>query len=300
MQIYAELLKINPNGENLRDLVINRIKSLSIVPNKNLGQHFLIDEGVINILANSVILGSTVIEVGAGVGQLTESLAKKAAKVVAIEIDVRYRPILSQIEKTYSNVHIIYDDVLALDLNMLIEREKQAQIVASLPYHITEPFLHKITTLPMYNATLVVGKRLMHAITQKENQPEFGQLSLLAQTFFIIEVLGLIDKKMFFPIPRTDSAIIRLTPKNEQEINSSVRDFLLKRLFLTANRGPLVKNCLKEGLIELARITGKTLTQNQARKMISEISIPDRILNKSFQQLNNEELRILSIVLRRL
>lgn len=338
-----------PDNENgLRKLIIGRIEKLGIRLNENLGQHFLVDKPSIDLLAQSVSPGNTVIEVGAGVGQLTEALAQKAARVISIEIDRRYEPILTQITRRHPNVQVIFGDAIALKLQDLIpKREKDAgvQIVASLPFHITEPFLHKIVGLPIESATLAVGQRLVYAIqASSEESVDFGQLTLLAQTFFDIDVIAAIEKQKFFPVPRTNSAIIRLIPKDEHEFRSNRREFLLRRLFLTAKRSPLVKNALKEGLIEFAQVSeigtlskrehnqrlrrstkaelkrmiaeynhfgeipsvpqkskevgAGQLTQNQARAIIEKIGIPNSILNKPFEQLNNSELRILSKALR--
>lgn len=288
-------------NDNLKQIIIDKINKLGIKPNKNLGQHFLVDQESINILADSALFGATVIEVGAGVGQLTEALAEKADKIIAVEIDKRYKPILTQIEKTHPNVQIIYGDVLNLEITALVEnpREQKTQIIASLPYHITEPFLHQIINLPIHSATFVVGKRLMYAIkANDENDSSFGQLTLLAQTFFYPQVIKTIEKKKFFPVPRTDSAIIQLIPKTREQINTSRRDYLLRRLFMTARHSPLTKNSLKEGLIEFAKLSGESLTQNQARIIISKMGIPSDVLNKPFQQLSNENLKVLSRALR--
>lgn len=295
--------RLHPTGATLREIVTHRISQLGIRPDENLGQHFLVDQDSIDTLTDSIIPGATVIEIGAGIGQLTEALAKKADRVVSIEIDRRYEPILTQITRAYPNVQIIYDDVLSLELSALATEprgtaKQQPQIIASLPYHITESFLHKIADFSMHSATLVVSKRLMYAIEAREEIPTFGQLTLLAQTFFKIDILRTIKKQQFFPTPRTDSAIIRFTPKTEREIRSGRRDFLLRRLFLTARYSPLTKNSLKEGLIEFAQFGGRTMTQNQARTIISDIDIPDGVLNKPFQQLSNENLKVLSRALR--
>lgn len=285
------------NENALRKLVIGRIQQLGIRPNENLGQHFLVDQASVDLLAKSVNPGNTVIEIGAGVGQLTEALAQRANKVISVEIDRRYEPVLTQITRQYPNVEVIFGDALALRFGDFISRQREdteLQIVASLPFHITEPFLHKIAGLPIENATLAVGQRLMYAIqASSEESRNFGQLTLLTQTFFDINVISTIEKKKFYPVPRIDSAIIRLIPKEEHKFRSNRRDFLLRRLFVTAKRSPLVKDALKEGLTE-----ERFLTQNQARAIIEKMGIPDGILDKPLQQLNNSELRILSKALR--
>lgn len=335
----------------VKNKVLNRVKDLGIRPNEELGQHFLTDDESINLLANAVTPGNTVIEIGAGVGQLTEALAERAGKVVAIEIDRRYEPVLTGIAKENPNTQIVYGDALRFRFrdhfpsrNKDSKDEVGVQIIASLPYHITEPFLHKLIVLPLESSTLVVGDRLALALqAASEDDPEFGQLSLLGQTFFDIEVLKTIDKDKFFPIPRTNSAVVRLIPREEHDFRGSRRDFILRRLFLTAKDSPLVKNLLMEGLIEFAQVskmngkskrehnkrvrngskvelkraveefnftgslgpgsegfdeTSTRLTKNQARGIINQMELPDDVLEKPFDQLNNNDLKALSKALR--
>lgn len=242
------------NG-NLRGLVTRRLDSLGIMPNESLGQHFLVDQASIDLLSNSIIPGNTVFEVGPGIGQLTEAFAQKASKVIAVEIDRRYEPVLNTITRRYPNVKVVFGDAIAVGPKILAEESgEETQIVANLPFHITEPFLRIIAKFPIDSATLVVGQRLVHEVrASNEDSADFGKLTLLAQAFFDIDILAAVEKHKFFPVPRSDSAIIRLTPKEEHEFRSSRRDFLLRRLFL-AKKNPLVKNCLKEGLIEFEQV----------------------------------------------
>lgn len=267
----------------MEEKVLERIKSIN--PNQNLGQHFLIDEGVINLLCEQAVPGNTVIEIGAGVGQLTETLAKKSGRVVAIEIDKRYETILKKIQKENKNVEVVFEDALKIQLKKYIVKGK-TQIISSLPYHISEPFLHVLSELKIVNATLVVGDRLAKAVAANKEDQEFGQLSLLVQTFFDVDTLLEVGKDKFYPVPRTDSSIIKLTPKKEFKDKKS---FIFKRLFLSSKRSPFLKNALKEGFIEF-----ESMTQNQAREEIQKMEISQGILNKSFEQLNNQELRTLS------
>lgn len=329
----------------LREVVIGRIEELGIHPSENLGQHFLIDKPSIDLLAESVSPGNTVIEIGAGIGQLTEALAQRANQVLSIEIDQRYEPVLADIAGRYPNVQVIFGDAIAIKLQDLIQDEERTQIVASLPFHITEPFLHKIAGLPVESVTLVVGQRLVDAIqASSEESAAFGRLTLLAQTFFNTEIIASVEKQKFLPVPRTNSAIIRLIPKEEYEFRLSKHDFILRKLFQTARKNPLVKNILKEGLIEFAQVSGRgtrskkeqnqrlrsasradlkmmvaeyrqfkdiqptppkpreadmrRLTQNQPNAIIEKIGIPESILNQPFEQLNNQDLKILSRALR--
>lgn len=342
---------IIPQGKNggLEEKIRERLEELQIEPNEILGQHFLIDEHPIDLLAQSASSESTVIEIGAGTGQLTEALAQKAAKVISLEIDRRYEPILTKIEQQYPNVQIIFKDALALNFERLIPKHKRGrrarnvQIIASLPFHITEPFLHKIVDLPIESATLVVGERLAREIqAPSEESSDFGRLTLLTQTFFEISVIDIIEKDKFFPKPRTNSAIIGFIPKKEDEFRINQSAFLLRKLFLTSERHPSVRHCLIENLAEYAATSKKgtlsrreyarhqrrlvrqhlnrlvressagfqgasrgitipeennQLIQNPAG-IVERMEIPESILDKPFSQLNNIELKILSMALK--
>ncbi len=322
------------------EVVEERLERLEIRPNESLGQHFLVDDSAVELLANSVSPGNKVIEVGAGIGQLTESLARKAEKVVSVEIDRRYEPILSELEVEHPNLRVIYGEVLALRLEDYIEKDEEVQIIASLPYHITEPFLRKIVGLNIESATMVVGRKLAESIQAKnEESLGFGKLTLLAQAFYDIKVLAEVERECFLPQPRTESSIIQLI---RQDKATNMRDFLLRKLFLTSRNSPLVKNCLKEGLTEYLesqdlgirskkeknRYSRRTvnldlrdamdeynafgeirqkgnegkrfhLVRAGERAIIDGLGVPEEILGKPFDRLNNTELRTLSLALRK-
>lgn len=292
---------MSDNKTMLQELIINRLDKINAVPNEELGQHFLIDQTSIDELVASVHKDITVIEIGPGVGQLTEALARKAKKVVAIEIDSRYKLILTSVQQAYSNVEIIYEDALSTNWRKLIkEQGKQGvQIISSLPYQITEPFLHLISDLKIKDITLVIGQRLGRAIqAENESDPNFTQRTLLVQTFFKAEVLRAIPKQNFTPVPRTDSVIVRLTPKSEDDFANDVHSFIFRRLFLTSSYSPLVKNCIKEALIKHSK--SEKLTQTQSRAIIEELKIDKSILEKPFEQLSNSELALLSSAIRKI
>lgn len=237
----------------MRNVVMKRLDKLGIAPNESLGQHFLVNKDAIDLLVHSVNARNTVLEIGAGVGQLTEILAESANRVVAVEIDRRYEPVLNELSGRYPNLNIVYGDALVLRLQDFIVSQdgSGAQIIASLPYHITEPFMRRLTSLNIESATMVVGRKLTESIqATTEESVGFGKLTLLTQSFFDAEVLMQLGRDSFSPSPRTESSIIRLSPKEGREGPSNMRDFLLRRFFNTSRKSPLVKNCLKEGLTE--------------------------------------------------
>jgi len=244
---------------------------------------------------------------------------------------------------------VVYGDAVSLRLEDYIvdkKGDKNAQIIASLPYHIIEPFMRKVTNLPIESATMVVGKRLADAIqARNEDSINFGRLSLLTQTFFDVQLLSNLSRDKFYPPPRTESAIIKLVPKEEQEFRANRRDFLLRKLFNTSRKSPLVGNVLKEALEEFAfSHSNGTLSKRESnqrdrrslrvdlkqarqeynifgglpivpkhstsmtdrdhlirageRAIIDSMGVPEDILGKPFDRLNNDELRILSKALR--
>ncbi len=238
--------------------VEQRLRTLDIEQNEKLGQHFLIDDFSLGSMAGEVEAGANVIEVGAGVGQLTELLAQRADQVAAIEIDRRFEEVLLELQLQYPNLEVIYGDALTVKLGQLVRKleagEHTVQIIANLPYHITEPFMHQTAGLnvPM---SLMVGERFAQAaMAEDPHSPAYSSLSLLSQSFFEIERVLEVPREAFLPEPRTESAIMRFTPKSEGK-HLSRQDFVCQRLFLTANKSPLIKNVIKEALVAYSEVS---------------------------------------------
>lgn len=118
-------------------MITSHLEARGIDLSERLGQHFLIDEKVIEKFSTSVIVGSRVIEVGSGIGHVTEVLAQRAGSVVGIEIDKRFQPILEEIQERNSKIRFIFGDALRIQFSSLIRGEEEVQIVANLPFHIT-------------------------------------------------------------------------------------------------------------------------------------------------------------------
>jgi len=239
-------------------IVEERLSALDIEQNEKLGQHFLIDDRALNRMAQEVESGANVIEIGTGVGQLTELLAQQADKVTSVEIDRRYEEVLVQLQERYPNLEIIYGDVLSIKLGQLLQKlgagEHTVQIVANLPYHITEPFMHLAAELriPM---SLMVGEKFAQAsFAEDPKDPNFTTLSMISQSFFEIDRVLDVPRKAFLPEPRTKSAIMRFTPKGEAK-QLSRADFITQQLFITMNKSPLVKNVIKEALIKYSEVS---------------------------------------------
>lgn len=226
-----------------------RMRDIDVLPNEKIGQHFLVNQDAIDLLVQTVNQGGIVIEVGSGPGHITERLAESASRVYGIEIDRRYRPLLDSIAAAHPNVTVMYEDALRVDFQRLLPRRgaEEGQIIASLPYHITEPFVQQISPLRLASVTLVVGKRYADSLTSSPNFGGLGRLSLLTSTFFYVVTLATIQKDAFFPVPRTDSAMVQLVPKDLQEIGSDRRSTIFRSLFLNSRQNSTLRKGLKDG-----------------------------------------------------
>lgn len=243
------------------------LETYTIKPNEKIGQHFLLDAQALSMMVEEVTPGSIVIEIGPGLGDLTKAVAKKASKVVAIEVDHRFEPILDSLQADFPNVQIIYGDALEQRFGSLTgekSRDHDVQLVSNLPYHIAEPLLRKLTTSNFDRISLLVGKRLaLSLLAKNEDSVDYTTMTALANAFFNIELITQVDKKMFYPVPKTDGTIVRLTPREAEDYRQSVSLFLLKNLFSPANKNISIKECLKRSFVTFYN-SQKTRTLSKA------------------------------------
>lgn len=231
---------------------------------ERLGQHFLIDQGAIDLFVGSILLGAKVIEVGSGIGHVTEALAQKASSVVGIEIDRRFLTALEDVKARNPNIRFIIKDALYVPFTSLIGRDEETQIVANIPFHITEPFLQKLIDMPIANAVLIVGKDTSRELQESERSSTFGKMSLLGQTFFDIDVLAKLPKDSFYPQPRTEANMIVITPKGKTEIQGNSATYIFASLIRKAGKHGLVKNDIKQAIVEAQeRISSRTLSKQE-------------------------------------
>lgn len=200
---------------------------------KSLGQNFLIDANILkNIIRHAGINETTgVVEVGPGIGALTEQLAIHADKVIAFEIDQRLLPILKDTLKAYNNVEIIYKDVLEADVHEAIEsyfdKDQKVHVVANLPYYITTPILMKLLRekLPVTSLTVMIQKEVADRMAAKPNSKSYGSLTIAIQYYTTAEVVMNVPKTVFMPQPNVDSSILRLTIREEPPVHVENEDF---------------------------------------------------------------------------
>ena len=223
---------------------------------KSLGQNFLINPSVCPRIAEegNARKGFGIIEIGTGIGVLTAELAKRADKVVAVEIDTRLEPVLKETLAEFSNVQVIYQDVLKVDLRELIAQEFagfEVAVCANLPYYITSPIIMSLleARLPIKSITVMVQKEAAVRICAEPGTRDVGAVSLAVRYFSTPKLLFHVSRGSFMPAPNVDSCVIRLDVK--EKTPEQVRDekffFRLVRAGFSQRRKTLV-NPVSSGL----------------------------------------------------
>lgn len=201
---------------------------------KSLGQNFLIDPNILrNIVSHAGLTKeSAAIEIGPGIGALTEHLARAAGKVVSFEIDQRLLPVLEDTLSPYDNVRIVHQDILEADTESIFNEElseyKDVMVVANLPYYVTTPILLKLLhdRLPIRGMVVMMQKEVADRITAKPGTKEYGSLSIVIQYYMDAEVAMTVPKTVFMPPPNVDSAVIKLTRRSVPVVEVKDEDFL--------------------------------------------------------------------------
>ncbi|MGG1594862.1 16S rRNA (adenine(1518)-N(6)/adenine(1519)-N(6))-dimethyltransferase RsmA [Terribacillus saccharophilus] len=192
---------------------------------KSLGQNFLIDTNILrNIIHHAGVKEDVgAIEIGPGMGALTEQLAIAANKVLAFEIDQRLLPILEDTLSPYDNVKVVNEDILKADVQHELQHyfgEREVKIVANLPYYITTPILMNLLTrnLPISSITVMIQKEVADRMAASPNTKAYGSLSLAVQYYTQAAVVMTVPKTAFMPQPNVDSAVLHLDVRKEPPV----------------------------------------------------------------------------------
>ena len=209
---YMEYRLGNPQN------TIDIIKKHQFVFQKKFGQNFLIDTRVLDkIISAAQITGEDmVLEIGPGIGTMTQYLAESARCVVAVEIDENLIPILEETLRGYENIHIINGDILKIDMNQLVGRYnggRPVKVVANLPYYITTPIIMGLleSGIPVDNITVMVQKEVASRMQAGPGSKDYGALSLAVQYYAKPYLVANVPPNCFLPRPKVGSAVIRLT-----------------------------------------------------------------------------------------
>ncbi|USB34937.1 16S rRNA (adenine(1518)-N(6)/adenine(1519)-N(6))-dimethyltransferase RsmA [Paenibacillus sp. YPG26] len=236
---------------------------------KSLGQNFLIDQNILSKIVGAAELDETkgALEIGPGIGALTQKLAEAAGRVTAVEIDQRLIPILKEVLEPYSNIKVVHGDVLKLDLRTLIEAEYKDQtglsVVANLPYYVTTPIIMKLLEehLPLENIVVMIQKEVAERMAAAPGGKEYGSLSIAVQYYCEPELVCIVPHTVFIPQPNVDSAVIRLKVRKEPPVLVDNEKFFFEVVQASfAQRRKTIANNLKtrffakEGREELERL----------------------------------------------
>ena len=192
---------------------------------KKFGQNFLIDTHVLEkiIEESGITKDDFVLEIGPGIGTMTQYLCENAREVAAVEIDKNLIPILADTLSAYDNVEVINDDILKVDINKLAEEKnggKPIKVVANLPYYITTPIIMGLfeSHVPIDSITIMVQKEVADRMQVGPGTKEYGALSLAVQYYAKPEIVAIVPPNCFMPRPKVGSAVIRLTCHQEKPV----------------------------------------------------------------------------------
>ena len=222
---------------------IEVLKKYEFCFQKKFGQNFLIDGHVLDkiIAGAGVTKDDMVLEIGPGIGTMTQYLAEAAGKVVAVEIDRNLLPILQETLSDYDNVKVIHADVLSLDLEKLVQEEnggRPIKVVANLPYYITTPIIMALFEqhVPLANVTVMVQKEVAARMKSGPGSKDYGALSLAVQYYAEPYIVANVPCNCFMPRPNVDSAVIRLTRYEEPPVQVKDEKMLFKIIRASFNQ----------------------------------------------------------------
>lgn len=237
------------------------IQKHGFVFQKKFGQNFLIDNNILDKIIESAKLTKEdcVLEIGPGIGTMTQRLAKEAKEVVAVEIDKNLIPILNETLADYKNVTVLNEDILKADVNGIVEEHggKPVKVVANLPYYITTPIIMMLFEkhVPLQSVTVMVQKEVADRMQVGPGTKDYGALSLAVQYYAKPEIVTRVPASCFMPRPNVDSTVVCLTRYTKPPV--TVKDetwlFALIRASFNQRRKTLANGLSNAGSLGLNR-----------------------------------------------
>lgn len=272
------------------------MKKYNIRANKSLGQNFLIDSNVIEkiIQGSDVSKNDLVIEIGPGLGTLTKFLLEKAYKVICVELDNKMIDILNDRFKLYNNFEVIHNDILKLDLNSLIKKEKQdtniknVKIVANLPYYITTPIIMKLLEdeLDLTSITVMIQKEVADRLIATPGDKETGAITYSVYFYADSESILEVPKNSFIPEPKVTSEVIKLNIRKQPPVNVKSKKIMFKIIkcaFL--QRRKTLLNSLTNSKVFLNKDEGISILN---KLNLPEDIRPEKLTLQDFADITNE------------
>lgn len=254
------------------------IKKYDFSFQKRYGQNFLIDEHVLDKIIDASLVGENdgVIEIGPGIGTMTQRLAVRAKKVVAIEIDKELIPILNDTLAEHDNVTIIHADVMKLDLNELIETEfagMDVKVVANLPYYITTPIVMGLLEnhVRVTSITIMIQKEVAQRMQAGPGSKDYGALSLAVQYYADTYIAANVPPNCFMPRPKVGSSVIRLDIHKDKKV-----DVIDEKIMFALIRGAF--NQRRKTLVNaVGNYAGLDFTKEDLIRALTELGFDENV-----------------------
>ena len=260
---------------------------------KRFGQNFLIDAHVLEkiVSAAGITKDDCVLEIGPGIGTMTQYLAESAGQVIAVEIDTNLLPILADTLKDYSNVKVINQDILKVDINELVKEYNNGRpikVVANLPYYITTPIIMGLfeSNVPIDNITVMVQKEVADRMQVGPGSKDYGSLSLALQYYASPYIVANVPPNCFIPRPNVGSAVIRLTRYQEPPVQVKDPKLMFKLIRASFNQR---RKTLQNGLNNSPEIS---FSKEEITKAIESLGVSPSVRGEAlsleqFAQLAN-------------
>lgn len=270
------------------------LKKYKLSANKNLGQNFLINDDVVDKIVDSANVGEDdlIIEIGPGLGNLTELLLDRAGKVIAVELDKRMLEILKDRFLCYNNFEVINEDILKVNLDELIKSNKigkikNVKIVANLPYYITTPIIMKLLEekLDIESITVMVQKEVAERLIAIPGDKLSGAITYCVNYYAEAESVVIVESDSFIPEPSVDSEVIKLTVRKNHPVELLSEDefFKLIKVCFMQRRKTLMNSLVNGGIIP---------NKEQAKIVFDEFNLDynvrgEKLTIEQFAQISN-------------
>ncbi len=257
-------------------VTIEIIKKYNFAFQKRFGQNFLIDGHVIEKIINAaeITKDDTILEIGPGIGTMTQYLAEAAGKVYAVEIDKNLLPVLSETLGEYDNVTVINEDILKVDIKSLVgEGIENLKVVANLPYYITTPIIMGLfeNHIPAKSITVMVQKEVAQRMQAKPGTKDYGALSLAVQYYANPYIVANVPPNCFMPRPNVGSAVIRLTSWEETPVKVNNEKLMFDLIRASFNQR---RKTLQNGINNSPNLS---FTKEQVILALNEMGLPESI-----------------------
>ncbi|MFR0079570.1 MAG: 16S rRNA (adenine(1518)-N(6)/adenine(1519)-N(6))-dimethyltransferase RsmA [Veillonella parvula] len=251
-------------------------KRFDIKMSKKLGQNFLIKRGIVDeiVHAAELTVGEPVLEVGPGIGTLTQGLAQSGADVTAIELDRRLLEVLDTTLASYDNVRIIHGDVLKLDVPTIMNH-KPFKVVANLPYYITTPIIMSLleSKLPIERLVVMVQKEVALRMIAKPGTKDYGALSVAVQYYTEPDIVLDVPPKSFLPAPAVTSSVIRCVLRDKPPV-----DVIDEKLFFRVVKAGFAQR--RKTFSNTMKTTG--LTRDRIEELLAKANIDGQRRGETF------------------